>query len=140
MRVLETRDISEVLRCIPMELEIRKKGRDTMSIKDTLSLLKLNFDHNPYFKFYMIFPDDTDDLLGYIALIIRPEKEMKTIHLYRIWYNGTQVVMDQIKDIIKYISKETKCRRLTIEVFKNEKALEKKWGFKKSSVIMERRI
>jgi len=140
MRVVETREISEVLRCIPMEVEIRKKGRDVMPIRDTLSLLKLNFDLNPYFKFYMIFPDDGEELLGYIVLIIRPEKEMKTIHLYRIWYNGKKEVLEQMKEIIRYISKETKCKRLTIEVFKNEKALERLWGFKRYSVVMERRI
>jgi len=137
---METRDISEVLRCLPMEIEIRKKGRDVMPIKDTLSLLKMNFEHNPYFKFYMIFADEEDKLLGYMAIIIRPQKEYKTIHLYRIWYDGTKEVFEKMKEIITYIGKETKCKRLTIEVYKNEAALERLYGFKKSSVIMERRI
>ena len=123
-----------------MEVEIRNKGRDTMSIKDTLSLLKTAFEYNPYLRFFMAFPDERDELIGYLVLIIRPEKEFKTIHLYRIWYDGKPEVLDQFKEIIRYFAKEFKCRRLTIEVFKNEKALEKKWGFKKSSVIMERRI
>jgi hypothetical protein len=140
MRIVETRDISEVMKCIPMEIEIRKKGRDIMPIKDTLSLLKASFDNNPYFKFYMILADDCDNLLAYFALIIKPEKELKTIHLYRIWYNGAKEVLEQIKEIIRYIGKETKCKRLTIEVYSNEKALERIYGFKKSSVIMERRI
>ena len=111
-----------------------------MPIKDTLSLLKMNFEHNPYFKFYMIFADEEDKLLGYMAIIIRPQKEYKTIHLYRIWYDGTKEVFEKMKEIITYIGKETKCKRLTIEVYKNEAALERLYGFKKSSVIMERRI
>ncbi len=140
MRIVETRDVSEVLRCLPMELEIRKKGRDVMPIRDTLSLLKKNFEHNPYFRFFLIFADDNDDVLGYMGLVIYPEKELKTIHLYRIWYNGTKEVLEQLKEIIRHIAKETKCKRLTIEVYNNEAALERSYGFKKSSVIMERRI
>ena len=48
--------------------------------------------------------------------------------------------MEKIKEIIRLISKETKCHRLTIEVYNNEKAIERLWGFKKYSTIMERRI
>jgi hypothetical protein len=140
MRVIETRNISDILQCIPMELEIRKKGRDVMPIRDMLSLLKQNFEHNPCFKFYMIFADEGDTLLGYIGLIVRPEKEVRTIHLYRIWHDGTKEVLEKLKEIIKLIAKETKCKRLTVEVYKDEKALERVYGFKKHSTIMERRI
>lgn len=140
MRIIETRDINEVLKCLPMEVKIRNKGRDVTAIKDTLSLLKTAFEINPYMRFFMAFPDDSDELIGYLVLIIHPEKELKIIHLYRIWYDGKKEVLNQFIEIIKYLAKEFKCKRLTIEVFKNEKALERKWGFKKSSVIMERRI
>jgi hypothetical protein len=111
-----------------------------MTIKDELSLIKTQFECNPWFKFYMIFADDCDKLLGYFAIIINPSKEIRTIHLYRIWYNGQREVLEQIKEIIRYVSKETKCKRLTVEVFRNEKALERLHGFKRSSVIMERQI
>jgi hypothetical protein len=140
MRVVETRDITEILKCIPMELEIRKKGRDVMPIRDMLSLLKLTFENNPLFKFYMIFEDEGDALLGYMGLFVRPEREVRTIHLYRIWHNGSKDVLEKLKEIIRGISKETKCRRLTIEVYKNENVLERIYGFKRHSVIMERRI
>jgi hypothetical protein len=140
MRVIETRDIADILKCIPMELEIRKKGRDIMPIRDMLSILKKNFDSNPFFKFYMILEDEGEKLLGYVGLIIRLEKENKTIHLYRIWHDGTKEVLDKLKEIIRYISKESRCKRLTIEVYKNEKVLERIYGFKRHSVIMERRI
>ena len=140
MRITETRDIADFLKCIPMEIEIRNKKRDLMPIRDTLSLIKQNFEHNPYFRFYMIYADQEDKLLGYFGIIIRPEREIRTIHLYRIWYDGTKAVLDKIKESIRLISKETKCRRLTIEVYNNEKALERLWGFKKHSTIMERRI
>ncbi len=123
-----------------MEIEIRKKGRDVMPIRDTLSLLKQNFEQNPYFKFFLIFADDSDTLMGYMGLVIHPEKELKTIHLYRIWHDGAKEVMEQLKEIIRQIAKENKCKRLTIEVYNNEKALERSYGFKKSSVLMERRI
>jgi hypothetical protein len=140
MRVVETKDISEILKCIPMELEIRKKGRDVMPIRDMLSLLKVTFENNPLFKFYMILEDEGEGLLGYMGLFIRPEREVRTIHLYRIWYNGNKEVFEKLKEIIKGISRETKCRRLTIEVYANEKVLERIYGFKRHSVIMERRI
>ncbi len=123
-----------------MEIEIRKKGRDVMPIRDTLSILKQNFEQNPYFKFFLIFAGDSDALGGYMALVIHPEKELKTIHLYRIWHDGAKEVMEQLKEIIRQIAKENKCKRLTIEVYNNEKALERSYGFKKSSVLMERRI
>lgn len=117
-----------------MEVEIRKKGRDTMHIKDTLSLLKLNLESNPYFKFYMVIEDD---MIGYMALFIRPE--LKTIHLYRIWYSEPEA-FEKMKEIITYLGKQTKCKRLTIEVYKDEDALIRLHGFRRSSVIMERRI
>ena len=139
MRVTETRDIAEFLQCIPMEMEIRKKGRDIMPLRDTMSLLKDQFENNPWFKFFMIF-DDTEKLAGYFGIFIRPERGVKTIHLYRIWYNGKKEVFDKIEEIIRQIAKETKCKRLTIEIYNNEKALERLWGFKRYSVIMERRI
>ena len=140
MRVVETRDIADVLQCIPMEIEIRNKGRDKIPIKDTLSLLKQNFEHNPFFHFFLIFPDEDGALLGYFAINLHPQKELRTIHLYRVWHNGSREVADKIRELLVAIAKETKCRRLTIEAYKNEAALERLYGFKKSSVIMERRI
>jgi hypothetical protein len=140
MRIIETRDITEVLRCVPMEMEIRKKGRDHMPIRDMLSLVKENFEHNPLFHFFLIFEDDSDNLIGYFAIIIRPQKEFRTINLYRIWHDGSKEVRDKIEEIITQIAKETKCRRLTIEVYKNESSIERLYGFRKSSTVMERRI
>jgi len=140
MKIVETRDITDILKCIPMELEIRKKGRDIMPIRDTLSLLKQNFESNPCFRFYMIYADNSEKLIGYFGIIVRPEKEIRTIHLYRIWYDGTKEVIEKIKETIREIAKTTKCRRLTVEVYDNEKALERLYGFKKHSTIMVRRI
>lgn len=139
MRITETRDINEVLKCLPMEIEIQKKGRDVMPIKDLLSVLNTAFTTNPNLRFFMAY-DENEGVLGYMVLILYPDKEYRSIQIYRIWTNGKKEILESFIEIIKTLAKEFRCKKIIIVTRKNTKALKRKWGFKVSSTIMERSI
>jgi hypothetical protein len=68
---------------------------------------------------------------------------MQHVNILRVWYDpkyrGTEVrkVGWQIVDTI---AKQYNIKNVRIEVMRGEKAYQKTWGFKRRSVVMERRV
>lgn len=139
MYVRETRDINDFLQCLQMEQVVRKKKRDKSSLSDMIDYLGRNFRRNPLMRMFMAFSDD-DEMIGYTILNINPDTGAKNIHIYRTWYKGDPEIQKTFWKIIKALATDYGCDTCTIEVYKNARAYERKWGFKPYSMILERGI
>jgi hypothetical protein len=138
MIIKETRNIADFLPCVPFEMKLRKKGRDKVLLKNTLSLLKENFENNPALRCFIAY--ENNEIVGYLIFIFYPKREVRTIHIHRICYDKNKEILNKFIEIIEMFANESKCRRLTIDAFNNERALSRKWGFRKYCTVMERSI
>jgi len=137
INIIEMRDISDFLKLIPMEMEIRNKGRDIMPIKDMITFVQRQLEDNP--NFHILIAYDDERIVGYAAFYINPQPEFRQFHLYRIWTDPKRPdALKELDETRKQIMKHLKLKSFTIEVYKNVHALERK-GFYVKSYIMEQR-
>jgi len=139
MEIRETRAIVDFDKLLPMEEAIRLKGRDVMPIQSTRAFIERQMARNPNFHF--LIAEDDGKIIGYTFFIINNEPGTQTFHICRVWTDPTRPdVADRFDFIRKETMKHLGIKRTTIEIYKNDKALMRKWGFKKRSIIMEKGI
>ena len=136
MRIERTADIDEVMKCLPYEREIRKKGRDRTREADTILFVQSQLE-NPLFGFWVAY-DDKDNTVGYCCAFLSLVPGMKYLHLFRL-YAKDKILKKEFENILDAWAREFKIKIAHITVFKNIKAL-KKQHFMPVSINMERRI
>lgn len=143
MIIRQTRELQEILRCLPFESEIRKKGRDRMRLKDMLVYITAQLE-NPMFKFWIAYESEEkikpdDNILGYCIANINLLPGMRSIYLYRM-YAKEEGLRKQFEKVLKDWAKEYKITKVMMTVYKNVRAFKRKHGFTPVSVNMERRV
>jgi hypothetical protein len=86
--------------------------------------------------------DEDNNVIGFMVLFLVPIPGIKTINIQRIWYKPNQrQVLDEFIKIGRKWAKENDIKKVIITVTRPRiKALQRKWGFKVTSVNMERGI
>ncbi len=136
IRIERITDMGEVLKCLPFEREIRKKGRDTGRESDLLTFIEGNIG-SPLLGFFIVYDDD-DNLIGYTVTMLSFVPGYKRLLLLRM-YAKTKEVKKLFEDTIIEWMKMNKIKTGQITTSGHIKALQR-WGWKVVSVNMERRI
>ena len=135
MRIERVSDISEVMEFLPMEREIREKGRDRNREANMLLFIQSQLE-NPLFGIWVAHGDD-NSMLGYAVGMICLIPGMECLHLLRI-YAKSKELQKEFESVLKEWVEPFKIKRCQVTVFKNVKALQR-YGWKPISVNMERR-
>jgi hypothetical protein len=136
MIVKRVTDISEVLKIVPIETRLRAKEHSEVPIKDMLTFVNMQLSSS-LFAIWMVL--DGEAVAGYACTLINPIS--RDMMIWRIWYDQhKKEAMKLLESAILQWGKEYKTRTLRVEVVRGIRALQKTWGFKPRSVIMERRI
>jgi len=131
-------DIQEVLRCLPFEREIRKKGRDTSRESQLLLFVQSQLG-NPYFGFFIAYDDD-NEILGYTVAFISLVKGLgNRIHLSRL-YAKKNDVFEALTNTLREWIKPYNVKIAQITAVGHIKAIQRRYKFTPVSVCMERRI
>ena len=138
MRIQRTNDISEILKCLPFEREIRNKGRDDQRESNMLLFVQSQL-NNPLFGFFMAY-DDENNIIGYMVTIISLLPGAERLHILRI-YAKQKELMKQFEEVLKEWAKlfKVKSACMTVTNAQMIKAMKRKYGYKVVSVNMERR-
>lgn len=141
MTLIETRDIAEILKIIPHEIEIRQKGRDRKPLKDMLSSVKRRLETDNQFHVFLA-KDAEDKLTAYAFFALHCEPEEKRLELCRIWHDEERPSgLMQIVKALRRIVKQYKLESVTaIAQSKEMTAIAKEWGFKMAGVVMEKKV
>lgn len=140
IEIRETRDIQDVLQCVPYECQIREKGRDKVPLKEMLYLTAQWFASDPYFHFFMFYEDGK--LIAYVALRVIIDKHEGGIFVIRGYREPDKPeVMEKFYELAKQIGKAYKVDRLMIKT-ENEKIRNHfaDNGFSELYTVMERRL
>ena len=137
MRIERTTNIQEVLKCVPFEMEIIKKGRDSSRIKDRLLFVKSQLG-NPAFGHWMAY-DEEDNVIGYTLAMLSLVPGMERLHLLRMWAPKKEL-KETFCEILETWAKDNHVKTAQITTTKNIKVLKRKYGFVVDSVNMVRRI
>ena len=137
MRIERATSIDEIVQCLPLEQEIRDKGRDTTKVSDMLFSIKGMID-NPMFGFWIAY-DDKDSIIGYIAMMIVLLPGMKRLNLIRM-YAKQKEVFQAFEEIGRDFAKQYGIKKVMITVMKNVKAMQRLHGMKVVSVNMEKEL
>ena len=135
MRIERTNDMAEILKCLPFEREIRKKGRDSSRESDMILFVKSQLE-SPLFGFWIAY-DDNNNIIGYISAIISLIPGMERLHLLRI-YAKQKGLFQQFENILKDWTKQYKVKVAQMTTKKHIKAF-KRYGYIPVSVNLERR-
>ena len=143
MIIQRTRNLSEILRCLPFETEIRKKGRDKTRLQKMLLLIQAQLD-NPLFGFWIVYDSEDevkpdDSIIGYCVATISLIPGLEALYLQRI-YAKTKEARKEIEKTLRIWSKENNIRKCIMTVSRNIKAIQRKHKFRSISVNMERSI
>jgi len=138
MRIKRITDINEILKCLPFEREIRKKGRDNSRESDLLLFIESQLD-NHAFGFWIAYDDD-NEVIGYAVAMLNFVPGVERLHLLRI-YAKTKELRQEFEKIGKEWCKPYKIKtmQMTGSNKKNIKAFQR-MGWKVVSVNLERRI
>ena len=136
MRIERIYDIAEILKCLPFEREIRKKGRDSSRESDMILFVKSQLE-SPLFGFWMAY-DDNNNIIGYFSAIISLIPGMERFHLLRI-YAKQKELFKQFENIGKEWMKQYKIKIAQMTTKKHIKVFQKKYGYIPVSVNLERR-
>ena len=138
MRIERTTDISEVLKCVPFEQEIRNKGRDRTRISKMILLIKDQLE-NPLFGYFIAY--DGDRVVGYAIGTLVLESGFEQGVLWRM-YAKTKELREALTDTLIKWAKEYKIKKVTMSVYTDgmAKVMERRYSWKKSAIILERSI
>ena len=136
-RIERVNDIQEILKCMPFEREIRKKGRDDQR-ESSMLLFVQGMIGNPSFGFWIAY-DSHDAVLGYCiaALSYIPGKERLIV--IRLC-SRIHALSEQLQSIMIDWGRKNHLRIAQIIVTKNIKAMKRLFGVKPVGIVMERRI
>jgi hypothetical protein len=139
MEIERTNNIQEVIKCLPFEDEIRKKGRDKSKVSDMLMLIKNQMD-NPFFGIWIAYDNENKEkILGYTIAILTLIPGFERESILRM-VAPTKEIRDKFFEILEMWAKTFRIRTQTITAHKHIKAITRKFNFKAVSVVMERRI
>jgi len=146
MNIIRATSIEEVLDCIPIEIEIRKKEDEYIKLKDMLAFLESQISQ-PYLGFYIAYEEEK--IIGFLVLFYVPLRGFEQIQIMRVWYDHHyKEVIKEFENIIRQWKRETKAPRVTVEMEARRKgksnmgrikAFKKKWGFSLRTIVLERR-
>ena len=138
MRIERINDMSEVLKCLPFEREIRNKGRDDTKESDMILLIQSLID-NPLLGFWMAY-DDNNNILGYLILLANPSniQKIKRLHLLRI-YAKDKELKTELERIGAEWAEQFQLKTAAMTTRNHIKAFQR-MGWKVVSVNLERRI
>lgn len=141
--IQQTRELQDVLRCLPFESEVKKKGRDRSKLKNMLAYITSQL-ANPLFRIWIAYDSEEnigpdDNILGYCIAFINIMPGMKGIYLYRMYAKDSDI-RKEFEKILRAWAKEYKVTKVMMTIYKNVRAIKRKYGFIPVSVNMERRI
>ncbi len=138
MKIERVTDISEILKCLPFEREIRKKGRDDTRESHLILFIQSQL-INPLFGFWIAY-DDEKNIKGYIVTLISLFPGHERLYILRI-YSKEKGLMGEFEKVLKEWAKlfKVKIASMTITDSRMIKAMKKRYGYKIVSVNMERR-
>ena len=137
MRIERIYDITEIMKCLPMEREIRKKHRDDSRESDTLLFIQTQL-QNPFFGFWIAY-GDKDEIIGYTCGILSNIVGMERLIVLRL-YSKNKEVTNKFLEIGKEWAKQYKVKLMQIVVKKHAMAFKRIFKFVPVSIVMERRI
>lgn len=122
---------------MPLEQEVREKGREKVKLSKYLELVHANI-QNPYFGIWIAYSDENIPM-GYMiaSAILFPGFER--VALLRI-YAKEESLREALLEILYAWAKGFRLRKIEITVYRHAKAIERKYGYKPVSINMERRI
>jgi hypothetical protein len=136
MIVKEIKTIDEVIKCVPYEIKVLAKHRETSKTSDLIAFINTQLE-NPLFKFWIVY--ENDNIKGYCFGFLNITPGFKKIHVIRIF-----ALSDEARNMLKNILDETALsfgiKKMSITVKRNIKAFSKKYQFKPVSVNMEREV
>lgn len=136
MIIKEIKTLDEVLKCVPYELKLMQKRRETAKMSDLIAFINTNLD-NPLFKFWIVY--DNDVIQGYCFVFLNLTPGFKTLYLKR--FNAfTSEARDMLIKTLEEVTKELKIEKASITLKKNIRSISKKYDFKVVSVNLERRV
>ena len=137
MFIKEVRNISEIIKCLPFEIEIQRKGRDNGRASHLISFIQTQLD-NPFFKFLIAYDEKSEeDIIGYTIAIINPISGYKELCLLRM-YAKNKEVREEFERIDEEIMKENKLKRMSMTVQEKYVKVFERYGFTPVSVNMVR--
>lgn len=136
MRVERITDMTEVIKCLPFEAMVRRKGRETARESKMLLFIQSVIE-NPFFGYFIVY--DEDEVAGYAIGMLVLIPEMERLSILRM-VALTKEVRLLLESALATWAKESKVDMAQITTSKNIKAFKRKWGFKVVSVNLERRI
>jgi hypothetical protein len=145
MFIKRTTDIQDVIRLVPIEVRLREKEKSPIKAQELLAFVQSQL-NNPLFYAVIVYDDETEkNIMGYIMLLVIPFKlmDMQHVNILRVYYDP-KYRNTEIKEvgwqIAEAIAREHGIKKVRIEVKRGEKAYQRTWGFKRKSIVMERRV
>jgi len=148
VEIKEVRDIGEILKIVPFEVEIIKKEpkRGSMSLRDKITWIEAELSGKSIYQAYgfkVFFFYKNSEVVGYTVLSIIKStiKYFDEIRVHRVWQNDVECI-DKFWELIKDLGKECKIKKLRIEVDRPsmERLCRKKYGLRSLSINMEGEI
>ncbi len=138
MKIERVTDISEILKCLPFEREIRNKGRDNTRESHLILFIQSQLE-NPLFGFWMAY-DEKNEIKGYIVTLMGLFPGYERLHILRI-YAKEKGLMVEFEKVLKEWVKPYKIKiaLMTVTDSRMIKAMKKRYEYKVVSVNMERR-
>jgi len=137
MEVRRITNIAEVLKCLPFEREIRKKGRDNSRESQLLLFVESQL-NNPYFAFFIAY--DRENIVGYcVAFVSIIQGIGNRIHISR-WYAKEREVFEALERSVREWIRPYNVKIAQITAVNHIKAIQRRYKFNPVSICLERRI
>lgn len=144
-------DMADILKLVPIEMNIRKKesSKTSMDIKDRLLWIDCILNGKRMtthyeFKVLMVYEDESKEkVIGFIIFSIMKSniKYLNEIRIYRAWYDHkVPEVKDTVWKMLEEIAKDFKIPKVVFEANRGIKAFVKTWKMKPVSVTLERKV
>jgi hypothetical protein len=139
MRIERVTDLQEIMRCLPFEREVRKKGRDKTRESDMLLFIQSQV-NNPILGIWIAYDDD-NNIQGYFIAILGVFPGQERVHLLRVVAKDREL-RSEFEQIAKDWGKPYRAKIMTMTVSNGRmvKAIKKGYGFMPVSVNLERRM
>jgi len=134
MNIQRLTTIEEALTLIPWEYEIQQKGRVKCPIQKLLIFIR-EYINDP--RFFLLFAHKEGKPYGYCMALLSKIPDSKTMFILRMYGPG---IVNEFLDELKKYGKPFNVNLMKLSIKKDEKAVERKYGFKQTHVVMELEI
>ena len=134
MKIQRMTSMEEVFAIMPWEFEIQKKGRISYPVQKLLLIIRERID-DPMFN--VLFAYDDKKPLGFCIAFMTNVPGDKAIHILRMFAPG---IVEKFLWELEQWGKQFGRRTIDLSIDKDVNAVEKRYGFKRKSTIMERGI